>query len=58
MKKPDRRQIERMMSDPDLPHNQIVRIPAVLYFPPKVLEDLQQFLEYNECTPGELVLEP
>ena len=55
MKKANDRQIERMLSDPTLPHNQIVRIPAVLYFPPKVLGDLQQFLEYNECTPGELV---
>jgi hypothetical protein len=32
-----------------------MQIPGVLYFPPKVLEDLHKFLEYNECTPGQLV---
>jgi hypothetical protein len=55
-KRPGRRQIERMLSDPELPHNQIMQIPGVLYFPPKVLGDLHKFLEYNECTPGELVV--
>jgi hypothetical protein len=55
MKKANRLEIERMLSDPKLPHNQLLHIPAVLYFPPKVLGDLHQFLEYNECTPRELV---
>jgi hypothetical protein len=55
MKEANRRKIKRMLLDPDLPHNQILQIPAVLYFPPKVLEDLNKFLEYNECTPGQLV---
>ena len=49
------RKIARILSDPDLPHHQMLQIPGVLYFPPKLLEDLHKFLEYNECTPGQLV---
>jgi hypothetical protein len=55
MKKATRREIARMLSNPDLPHNQMLQIPGVLYFPPQLLEDLHKFLEYNECTPGQLV---
>jgi hypothetical protein len=54
-KRPGRREIARILSDPDLPHNQILHIPGVLYFPPKLLEVLHAFLEYNEFTPGQLV---
>src|ERR1700760_3244209 len=56
MSKANRRQIERILSDPDSPHSQIMQIPEVLYFPPKRLGDLQLLLEYNECSPGQLVL--
>jgi len=38
-----------------MPHEEIVQIPAVLYFPPDVLEQLNEFCEYNEYTPGQLV---
>jgi hypothetical protein len=55
MNKADRRKIARILSDPDLPHNQILHILGVLYFPPKLLADLHSFLEYNEFTPGQLV---
>jgi hypothetical protein len=55
MSKPTRREIARKLSNPDLPHIQILYIHGVLYFPPKLLGDLQLFLEYNEFTPGQLV---
>jgi hypothetical protein len=55
-KRPGRREIEQILRDPELPHNQIIHIPGVLYFPPKVLGQLKEFCEYNECTPGELVV--
>jgi hypothetical protein len=55
MNKANRRKLERMFEQGRMPHEEIVQIPAVLYFPPDVLEQLNEFCEYNEYTPGQLV---
>lgn len=55
MNKANRQKIERMLKQGRNPHKEIAGIPAVLYFPPKILRQLNQFCEYNECTPGQLV---
>jgi hypothetical protein len=55
MKKANRREIARILSDPDLPHNQLMWIPGVLYFPRKIVDDLEEIREYNEYTYDQLV---
>jgi hypothetical protein len=55
MKKSDRREIARILSDPNLPHNKFLQIPGVLYFPSKIVKDLEEIREYNEYTYGQIV---
>jgi hypothetical protein len=50
-----RKDIAAILSDPDLPHNQFMQIPGVLYFPRKIVEDLEEIREYNEYTYGQLI---
>jgi hypothetical protein len=58
MKLPKRRKtIARLLSDPELPHHQIVKIPAVLYFPADVLEQLNEFCSLRQLTPAQLMAE-
>lgn len=54
-KKANRREIARILSDPALPHNQFMQIPGVLYFPAKIVKDLEEIRVYNEYTYGQLV---
>ena len=49
--------IARLLRDPDLPYNQIVRIPAVLYFPPEVLGQLNDLCQLRELSPRQLIAE-
>ena len=55
MKKANRREIARILSDPNLPFNHFMQIPGVLYFPRKIVKDLEEIREYNEYTYGQLV---
>jgi hypothetical protein len=55
MNKANRRKIERMLKQGRMPHLEIARISAVLYFPPKIFGELKEICQYNEYTPGQLM---
>lgn len=55
MNEANRRKIEQMLEQGRKPFQEMVQIPAVLHFPPEILEDLETIREYNEYTYGQLV---
>ena len=54
-KRASRREVARILSDPHLPYNQFMQIPGILYFPRKIVKDLEEIREYNEYTYSQLV---
>ena len=56
MEHPKRRKNARMIQQ-ELPHHEITRIPATLYFPPDVLGQLNELCELRRLTSGQLIAE-
>jgi hypothetical protein len=56
MKDPDSRQSARLL-ERQLAYTELAKIPAVLYFPPEVLDQLNELCELRGLEPGQLIAE-